>query len=246
MVASEESKLNIRPIYWDDYILVVDKPAGLVVNRAESVKTKTLQDWLEEEGWVKPGEGNEVFAQRSGLAHRLDKDTSGVLLIGRTPSALEFLLAEFKERRVKKKYLALVHGSVPEEGVIDAPIQRNPFNRRRFTVFIGGRPSKTKYRLKESFSYQGKWYSLVEVFPQTGRTHQVRVHFRYLGHPLVGDSFYSGRKKFQTTSDLTPRIFLHAVSLTFRHPSSKKEVTFTSPLPPDLKAVLKRLSGNRN
>ncbi len=234
--------MEIKKVYWDDSILIIDKPPGLVVNRAESVKGETLQDWIEKGGWIGKEVEDEVFLQRSGLAHRLDKDTSGLLLIARTPEALHFLLGEFKNRRVHKEYLALVYGLTPQEGVIDAPIQRNPFNRRRFTVFIGGRQSKTKYKLEKSYFYQGQWFSLVRVFPQTGRTHQVRVHFRYLGHPLVGDLLYSGRKQRQLGLEISPRLFLHATSLSFRHPSSKRVVTFSSPLPADLQKVLKKLS----
>jgi len=234
--------LKVKIIYYDEYIAVIDKPSGLVVNRAASVKGKSLQDILEEEGIIDAGKwSDEAFRSRSGLAHRLDKDTSGVLVVGRTPEALKFLLAEFKERRVKKKYITLVHGLVPEEGVIEAPIRRHPLNKRKFSVFIGGRESMTAYKLIESFWYKGQAFSLVEVRPRTGRTHQIRVHFRYIDHPVVGDSVYAGRKNIQIDQEITKRIFLHAAQISFRHPSSKKYVQFESKLPVDLRNVLEKL-----
>ena len=234
--------MEVKKIYEDDFVLVIDKPAGLVVNKAASVKGKSLQDIVEERGWIKvEGVEDEVFVQRSGLAHRLDKETSGVLVIAKQPAALKFLLREFKARQVEKEYLALVHGLVPAKGVIEASIQRHPFNKRKFTVIVGGRESVTAYELVKSYILKDQKLSLVRVRPKTGRTHQIRVHFKYLGFPLVGDVIYGGRKNIQRDKKITPRLFLHASRIGFRHPSSKKWVEYQSSLPSDLEEVLDRL-----
>ncbi len=235
--------MEVRKIYEDDYIIVVDKPAGLVVNRAASVKGVSLQDILEEKGRVKlKGAKDEVIVARSGLAHRLDKETSGVLVVARLPEALRFLLAEFKERRVKKEYITLVHGLTPQSGIIEASIRRHPFNKRKFSVIVGGRVSVTTYELVKSYVYKGKAFSLLKVRPKTGRTHQIRVHLKYLGFPVVGDKVYGGRKNIRFDKEIVGRLFLHAKSIEFRHPSSKKWVKYAAELPKDLKEAIGKLT----
>jgi len=243
-------------IFEDNYLLVIDKPAGMVVNRAETTRgEKTVEDWLRQ---------NFQFLifnfqfLRSGIVHRLDKETSGLLVIAKTPEAFENLQRQFKERKVKKKYLALVHGKViPKEGEIKAPVGRLPWNRERFGVIPGGREAVTRYRVLKRFDLPGgrtsarcnlvqgvtslgMEYTLLEVSPQTGRTHQIRVHLKYLGHPIVGDSFYAGRKQAREDRKFCPRIFLHASHIEFTHPATGDSLKFDSPLPADLKTLIQR------
>lgn len=225
-----------RVIFEDTSFLVLEKPEGWVVNRSETTKNQqTIQDWLE---------ANFQFSIfkfqfcRSGVVHRLDKETSGLLLIAKTPEAFTNLQKQFKERKVVKRYLALVHGKIlPEEGEINAAISRSPFNRKKFGVFLGGRPAVTKYK---TLKYLGK-FSLVELRPQTGRTHQIRVHLKHLGYPIVGDDFYAGRKTARLDRKWCSRQFLHASYLAFFHPETGEKLEFTSSLPADLEAVMKKL-----
>ncbi|MBM3209606.1 RluA family pseudouridine synthase [Candidatus Shapirobacteria bacterium] len=222
-----------KVVFEDEFILVLDKPAGMVVNRAETVAAKaTVQDWLEMNFQFS------IFnfqSCRSGIVHRLDKETSGLLLVAKTSEAFENLQAQFKERKVKKRYLALVHGQVePEAGEIKAPVGRLPWNRERFGVFPGGREAETRYKTIYNLQFTIYNYTLLELSPQTGRTHQIRVHLKYLGHPVVADEFYAGRKTSREDRKWCPRLFLHASYLGFFHPQSKKWVEFESPLPREL------------
>lgn len=226
--------LTPKIIFEDKFILVLNKPAGMVVNRAETTKKKTIQDWVENYLKIK----NRGIGDRAGIVHRLDKETSGLLLVAKTPKAFENLQKQFKERRVEKKYLALVHGKVePKQGVIEAPITRSPYDRKKFGVFLGGRPAKTKYKVKKYVNF----YSLLELIPETGRTHQIRVHLKYLGHSVVADEKYAGRKTARKDRQWCPRQFLHASSLSFVHPQTKKRVKFTSPFPSELQKALDSL-----
>lgn len=219
-------------IFEDDSLLVIDKPAGVVVNRAESQKGETLEDWAAQKG---------IAVERSGIVHRLDKDTSGILVIGKTPEAFENLKDQFKSREVVKKYLALVHGKViPAEGTINAPIERNPFNRRHFGVFPGGREATTDYKVYNNYN-DYKNYTLLELTPHTGRTHQIRVHLKYINHPIVSDPIYGGRKNYQADLKFCPRLFLHATYLRIKHPQTGETLEFNSSLPSDLQAVVDSL-----
>ncbi|MDO8599945.1 MAG: RluA family pseudouridine synthase [bacterium] len=235
----------------DESILVVDKPAGLVVNRAESVKGQTVQDWVDKNAKLPmlnaKWDLESDFAKRSGIVHRIDKETSGILLIAKTPEAFEELQRQFKAREVEKTYLALVHGEVkPTEGEIKAPVGRLPWNRERFGVLAGGRESETRYKVTKLLSYSDKkqkeHFSLVEFYPKTGRTHQIRVHAKYIHHALVGDTFYAGRKTSRNDREWCLRLFLHAAKISFTHPQTKKRIEINSPLPSDLKKALTHLS----
>ncbi len=221
-------------IFEDAAILVIDKPYGVVVNRAETTKEETIQDWiLQCHSEVTAGIGE--FFEKSGIVHRLDKDTSGVLVIAKTPDTYEKLKAQFQNREVTKKYLALVHGKVePPEGVINVPIERSPFNRMQFGVFPGGREAVTSYKVIKLLSS----YSLLEISPHTGRTHQIRVHLKYLGHPIVSDPIYGGRKQLRLDLKFCPRLFLHATSLKIKHPTTGEILEFKSALPEKLQKVL--------
>ena len=237
-----------RIIFEDDQILVLDKPAGWVVNRAETTKAgETVQEWVEKKLKVK-SEKLKVdkdldFYRRAGIVHRLDKETSGLLLVAKTPQAFENLQKQFKERKVKKRYLALVHGKVaPSEGEITASVGRLPWNYKKFGVLPGGREAKTRYHvLSIMYKVLGgkkKPFSFLELTPETGRTHQIRIHLKYLGYPIVADTNYAGRKNAREDRKWCPRMFLHASSLSFTHPVTQKTIKFDLPLPGDLNRAL--------
>jgi 23S rRNA pseudouridine1911/1915/1917 synthase len=236
--------------YEDDMVLAITKPSGVVVNRAASVKGQTIQDWAEEQ-FVKPyarshdmsSDDARWFIERGGIVHRLDKETSGILLVAKTPEGLLGLQRQFKERTTKKEYLALVHRLVePPEGEIIAPVGRLPWNRVRFGVTTGGRDSHTIYQVRKRYvDSKKKRYSLVQVSPVTGRTHQIRVHFQYNRHPVVGDQLYAGRKQSRADRLWCPRLFLHAHSIRFVTPATGESIIARSELPDDLHQVLQRL-----
>lgn len=263
-------------IWQDDSIVVLSKPAGMVVNVADSVKTPTVQEWAREqwgreEAWL-DSMTNDIFAEREGMVHRLDKDTSGILLWAKNREALEKLLHDFQTRAVQKTYLALVHGKLPEsQGIINAPIERNPQNRTKFSVTNQGRESETEFMVLHEFPplsagdlkdlaakkdvslgsaastarnlYQGG-FSLVELHPKTGRTHQIRVHMDYLHHPLVGDERYAGRKRARLDHVWCPRQWLHAWKIEFTHPVTGESMEFAAPIPEDLDSALKVLDSD--
>lgn len=240
--------MEIKIVFEDEVFLVIEKPAGVVVNRAQTVKGETVQDWaekrLKDQGIEMGGESD--FGRRAGIVHRLDKGTSGLLVIAKNPEAFSGLQTQFKARKVEKRYLALVHGRVvPKEGEIRLPVGRNPFNREKFGVFPGGREALTKYRTVSRFFVSGSWFSLLEVWPKTGRTHQIRVHLKALGCPVVSDAKYAGRKTNRADRQWCSRMFLHASSLGFGHPRTKKWLQFESSLPPDLKKGLQFLEENQ-
>jgi len=224
-------------IYQDKSILVLEKPSGLVVDRSKSVKQKTLEDWLAKEFKFSFKNGQLL---RNGLVHRLDKETSGLLVVAKTGQALEKLQKQFKNRQVEKKYKALVHGRVaPAKGKITVAISRSHHNRQKFGVFLGGKASLTKYQKLADYQTEKKGnFSLLELKPKTGRTHQIRVHLKYLGFPVVADAKYGGRKTARADRKWCPRHFLHATFLAFDHPETGKKVKFSSPIPDDLKMAL--------
>jgi 23S rRNA pseudouridine1911/1915/1917 synthase len=246
---------SIPILYEDDSMVVIDKPHGIVVNRAESVKGQTVQDWMEEKYLlvesneseaVKYDENDEnvkEFISRSGVVHRLDKETSGVLVLSKTPEAFIKLKEQFKSREVTKKYTALVHGKVtPPVAAINAPIGRLPWNRLRFGVFPEGRESLTEYKVEKMYQTpEDEVLTLLTVAPHTGRTHQIRVHLQYIGHPIVSDLLYAGRKRVQDDRSWCPRLFLHAHELNIVSPQTGEKHAFVSPLPNELDSVLKQL-----
>ena len=213
-------------VYQDAHIVVIDKPAGLSVHPGPGHPDRTLVNGLLANCPDIQGIGDSI---RPGIVHRLDKDTSGLMMVAKTHQAHRALSAQIKDREVTKGYLGLATGVVsPPDGRIDAPIFRDPRSRKRMAVVLNGRESVTKYRVLESFD----GYSLVELYPETGRTHQIRVHLAYLGHPLLADTVYG------KASPMLGRQFLHAHHLRFRHPESGEPVEFRSELPKDLATVL--------
>jgi len=230
-------------IYEDDDILVIDKPYGMVVNRAESVRGETVADWVEKnyDFWKK---GGEVFRNRSGIIHRIDKETSGLLLIAKNEKTFCAISEQFARREVKKRYLALVHGRIKEKkGTIEVGIRRNPQNRRRFMACLSeGKRAKTKYQVRRYYLGQNREVlTLVEVFPVSGRTHQIRVHFKFINHSLVSDLIYGGRKTLRRDQMICPRLFLHAGYLVFSQPKTGKMLELFCQIPADLKTVLEKL-----
>jgi 23S rRNA pseudouridine1911/1915/1917 synthase len=223
--------LPLDVIYEDADLAAINKPAGMVVHPAAGHASGTLVNALLAR-W--PQVAQVGGKDRAGIVHRLDKDTSGVLLIAKTEPARLNLMAQFAARQVQKRYLTLVEG-VPATptGEIDAPIGRDPGQRKRMAVIRTGRPAVSVYRVLHVYA----GYSLLEVFPKTGRTHQIRVHMAFIGHPVVGDQVYGHRKQRLPLN----RHFLHAESLALASPGSGQTLTVRAPLPADLRAILDQL-----
>lgn len=228
----EPEAIPLQIVYEDADIVIVDKPAGMVVHPAPGHVGGTLANALlarypdmQVNGGIRPG-----------IVHRLDQDTSGLLVVARNDRAMQALTAQQRARTMLKLYLTVVEGRFKEpEGTIDAPIGRHPADRLRMTVTPGGRPARTHYRVLEQLGN----YSLLEVRLETGRTHQIRVHMLHRNRPVLGDQTYGGRKA-RPSFGLT-RQFLHAHRLGFHHPSDGAWREFVSPLPPDLAATLAKL-----
>lgn len=232
-IAAEEIPLDIR--YEDKDLIVVNKPAGMVVHPSFGHAGGTLVNALLAHCPDLEGVGGE---RRPGVVHRLDKDTSGLIIAAKHDQALWQLQNQFKQRTVTKVYLALVNGQLqPPEALIDAPIGRDPRNRQKMAVVTGpgdSRPAQTSFRALTYFDD----HTYVECRPRTGRKHQIRVHMAYIGFPIAGDPIY-GRRKDRLG---LKRHFLHAAELTFRRPSDGEELHLTAELPDDLAAVLAGLS----
>jgi 23S rRNA pseudouridine1911/1915/1917 synthase len=231
--------IPLKVIYEDTELAVIDKPAGLVCHAGAGRRSGTLVNAvLHRWGQVEAGD-----PMRPGIVHRLDKQTSGVMVIARTAPAIRSLGRQFKDREVRKEYIALVHGKVAQlEGIVDAPLGRDPVDRKKISVRARKRRTAvTRYRLLE---YVGPC-SLLSVHPETGRTHQIRVHLASLGHPVVGDTVYGGGRRL--SGNLQPlvsglgRFFLHAHRLEFRHPRTGAALEFSAPLPEELAQLLDEL-----
>jgi 23S rRNA pseudouridine1911/1915/1917 synthase len=225
--------IPVKILYEDDDVLVVDKPPGLAVHPSPGHPTGTLVNALLSHLPALIETGN----SRPGIVHRLDKDTSGVMLVAKNTAAHTNLTEQFKSRNVNKTYLVLVKGRLtPQDGVIEAPIGRDTAHRERMAVVAEsrGRASRTRYHVKEYLN----GYTLLEVKPETGRTHQIRVHVAAIGYPVAGDKVYGVR------STVVPRQFVHACRLGFKLPSTGEYVEFTAELPPDLAEALAKLKTN--
>ena len=229
-VSPQEIPLSV--IYEDEDILVIDKPAGMVVHPAPGHRRDTVANALL--GRL-PGIEEVGDEQRPGIVHRLDMDTSGLMVAAKNRRAHRHVSGQIKDRSVLKGYTALAKGNIdPPEGVIKARIGRDNRNRKRMAVVELGREAETSYRAVES----APGYTLLEVIPKTGRTHQIRVHLSALGYPIVGDALYGGK------DPRLERQFLHAHLLGIRLPGTGEYIEFTSPLPADLKAFLSQLNMN--
>ncbi len=237
--------IPLRVVAVDDHVLVIDKPAGLVVHPAAGNPDGTLQNGLLN---YDPALAS---IPRAGIVHRLDKDTSGLLVVARSLKAHASLVAQLQDRSMRRHYEAVVWGRAKPAGVIEAPIGRHPRQRQRMAVVASGKPAVTEYRRLEAYRH----FSHLEVALRSGRTHQIRVHMQHIGLPLVGDPLYGGRpgrrrilpdEALRAAIAAFPRQALHARSLSFTHPASGQLVDFEAPLPEDLLALLEVLRRHDN
>jgi 23S rRNA pseudouridine1911/1915/1917 synthase len=227
-------------VHHDDAVVVIDKPAGVVVHPGAGVRDGTLVSGLLSRFPELVGIG---APQRPGIVHRLDRGTSGLLVVARTPAAYEHLVGQLRTRRVERRYLALVRGRMESSrGLIDAPLGRSPGRPARRAVVAGGREARTHYRVLADRDVDGgPPVTLVECRLETGRTHQIRAHLAAIGHPVVGDADYGGTLVVPPSCASLGRPFLHARQLGFEHPVSGEHLTFVSPLPPDLVTIVEEL-----
>ena len=219
---------------------VLNKPAGYVVNDSLTAHGNlTLQDW------VRNNLHTDISADdmnRNGIVHRLDKETSGIILVAKDHEAMIELQKLFANSSVSKLYKCLVHGKMISSELVSAPIARLPKNRTKFGVVVGGRDASTEFVPQGFFEHEGWDYTLVKALPKTGRTHQIRVHALHIKHPLVSDPKYLGSKAYKSDLTFCPRLFLHAASISFVDPFTNTPVTFESDLPADLSGALERLT----
>lgn len=224
MLVDEPDPIELPVIYEDDDVIVINKPAGVLSHSKGSFNPEgTVASWLRQRTQtLMQGGGN-----RAGIVHRLDRGTSGVMVCAKHDTAQSWLQKQFSSRNVTKTYAAVIEGSLPTpEGVIDMPIGRNPAKPQTFHVTASGKPATTDYRTLK----QGSATSLIELSPQTGRTHQLRVHLAKLGHPIVGDHVYG--------TDTGERLYLHAEALELTLPSRERK-TFTAAVPPEFKKAVR-------
>ena len=229
--AHRAERMALDVIHEDEAILVINKPAGLVVHPGSGNWRGTLLNALLHH-CAKLSE-----LPRAGIVHRLDKDTSGLLVVAKTPQAQTDLVRQLQARTVKREYLAVVRGRVPSDGEVSAPVGRDPRNRVRMAVVKTGRLALTRYKVSKRFAHA----TLLECSLATGRTHQIRVHLQTLGHPLLGDPVYGGGRSFRSRPPPIGRQALHAARLEFVHPVSGARMRFVAPLPKDFAALLDAL-----
>lgn len=225
-------------VYEDDDVLVINKAAGMVVHPGVGNASGTVVNAVLAH---MPDIAEVGEAERPGIVHRLDKETSGVMLLAKSASVQLDLKAQFHDRVVHKTYIAVVLGKIqPPRGIINKPIGRDPNHRQRMAVVPTGRVAVTEYQIIKSAETDAGILSLVKTHPQTGRTHQLRVHFESLGFPIIGDALYGGSaiKNHTLSKRLTPRHMLHAGEISFRLPSTGAMITFQAPVPPDMQAII--------
>ena len=240
--------IKLEVLYEDEDVIAINKPAGMVVHPAAGNHSGTVVNAVLA---YSPDISDVGDEQRPGIVHRLDKETSGVMLVAKTNDAYRALQAQFKTRTIKKNYLALCVGRVtPTHGRINKPIARDPSNRQRMAVVAGGRESLTEYLVNEIFELTARLdllgasieknnvYSLVRAMPQTGRTHQIRVHLASIGFPIVGDELYGANRHDPLSRVLAPRQLLHASELLFELPSSGHPLRLYAPMPADMQEVV--------
>jgi 23S rRNA pseudouridine1911/1915/1917 synthase len=233
--------IPLEIVFEDDHIIVINKPAGLVVHPAAGIQSGTLANALAYHFQKLSNSGS----IRPGIVHRLDKDTSGLLVVAKTESDHENLSDQFRAREVFKSYIALVYGVVKQpSGRIEQPIARDPRNRTRMAIVPGGRGALSLYKVRRSYNA----FTLLDVELKTGRTHQIRVHLSWLKHPVVGDELYGGGRdnnvqdvQLRAQIRKLKRQFLHAERLGFRHPQTREQMNFVAPLPVELTHLLEKL-----
>ena len=249
-VALESEKMDFDILYEDDSLVVINKPSGLVVHPGSGNYSGTLLNGL----LYHFNDLSMMGTSRPGIVHRLDKDTSGVILIAKNDQIHEDLNRQFREQEVKKEYKALVWGKIPDSGTIDEKIARHPKNRKLFSVSSeSGRQSYTNYKLDECFPP----ISIVDLFPKTGRTHQLRVHLKFIGHPIFGDVNYGGGMKnaksfhvkytqiLNRLGKVMSRVSLHARSIKIQHPKLNETMEFIAPLPQDFQQAINLLKNGK-
>ncbi len=242
-------------IYESDAYVVINKPAGLVVHSDGITDEPSVVDWFIHtypesihvgESAIREHKGEDLVLQKSGVVHRLDRDTSGVMILARTQESFEFLKSKFQEHAIRKEYHAFVYGHVKQdEGIIEAPIGKSRSDFRRYSASHGARgilrPAETAYRVVRRFmDDKGNPFSFVIFYPHTGRTHQIRVHAKYMNHPLVGDALYSGKRIHEGTLGFA-RQALHARSISWVD-SDHRELSYEAQYPSDFKEVLSNIS----
>ncbi len=212
--------IELPLLYEDEDCAVIDKPIGLLSHSKGAFNPEaTVATWL-----LPKTKGFET-SDRTGIVHRLDRATSGVMICAKNPDALTWLQKQFSARKVKKTYIALISGWIdPAEAIIDMPVERNPASPRLFRVGINGKTAMTHYKILKTFALADSEYSLLELKPTTGRTHQLRIHLAHLGYPIIGDTFYAGKP--------AARLYLHAASLGITLPNNERKV-FESKMPHD-------------
>jgi 23S rRNA pseudouridine1911/1915/1917 synthase len=236
-ISLEPENISLEIVYQDNYIAVVNKPSGMVVHPSAGHFDKTLVNALLYHLDNLSGINTEL---RPGIVHRLDKDTSGLMVVAKNDIAHINLSEQFKKRKVKKYYKALVHGRVyPESGRIESFIGRDPINRLKFSSNAkNGKIAITNYKTEKSF----KKFTLLDINIETGRTHQIRVHFSEKGHPLAGDTLYGGKR---SKLPVMRRVFLHSYKLVFFHPENNSEMKFEIGMPVELQNILRKLHENQ-
>lgn len=225
LLKTEPPKIDLPILYEDDDVIVIDKPAGVLTHSKGALNTEATVA-----SFIKPKITDaKLTGNRAGVVHRLDRHTSGVIIAAKTEKALKHLQKQFSQRKTKKTYVAVVEGDLePAEAIIDAPIQRNPKRPQTFRVDVSGKPAITRYKKLKTFQKANQVYSLVELRPETGRTHQLRVHLAYIKHPIVGDNVYG-----RGGSDM----LLHAEALELTLPGGRRSV-FRSELPARIKEFI--------
>lgn len=226
--------IPLRILFEDDHLIIIDKPAGLVVHPGNGNWHGTLLNALLNHA---PQLGQ---VPRAGIVHRLDKDTTGLLVVAKTIEAQFDLVRQLQQRTVRRHYLALVLGKLEKDGVVDAPIGRHPVHRTRMAIIRNGKPARTHYQVREKFTAS----TLLRCSLETGRTHQIRVHLLSIGHPLAGDQTYGRVSPDPSTADAVaqlPRQALHAWQLKLTHPHSGQTLLWESPLPDDMAGLLQAM-----
>lgn len=219
-INAQPENIDIEIVYEDQDVVVVNKPQGMVVHPSIGHSSGTLVNALLYHVKDLSGINGKI---RPGIVHRIDKDTSGLLMVAKNDQAHEKLSAQLKDKKAQREYVALVHGKIHhEKGTIDAPIGRDTSNRKRYAVVDNGKPSVTHFEVIERFEK----FTLVRLILETGRTHQIRVHMHYIEHPMAGDPLYGPRKTLKGNGQ-----FLHAETLGFTHPTTGKEMHFSTPIP---------------
>ena len=237
----------MKIIYEDNDILVIEKPAGILVHPTEANETETLVSWFTEK-YPDTDNMNWPDKARPGVVHRLDKDTSGIIIMAKNPETLSELQKLFQSREVQKTYTALVFGKLEGNGVIDAPITRGDAGLQKVldTTYSFSkeniRPAVTEYKAINNYRYHDNDLTMVEAMPKTGRMHQIRVHLKHIDHPIIGDPLYNTKPSRAISKELgLDRQFLHSSKLEFSYPVTNKKMQFESPLPEDLKNIMVRL-----